>query len=375
MHISRLPARVRWERPFLRIQFTQFPSCFPLGRVRPSFGAANLVQTMSFMKKVRRRDLKRSETLIGSGDEATHKALQTGYPRFVYHRFVRKVTFFLKTLTQGQLFDVCRDKFAQFDETCMVFPSRKAATQCKAWIKLQSPIATVRVVEQRLITENVTTSTECMPAVTLYIVVLPLDAARIAKTFWQHSGNIITSRQAEHCLSLMNANERVMLDSIGEHMLQQRARNPLYFAKGPLASSPSTESSPVEGKDLDDYVEQRFGRILDVSMADKAKRLLRRRIAGVVSPDQDDPVTDPVDRGVVGLTEDHVYLLPCGMNAIFTAFVIASRIYPQRKSVQFGCVLCVCANGLDFLIWTHSRFWKSLDQAATFSDTATRQTL
>jgi cystathionine gamma-synthase len=199
----------------------------------------------------------------------------------------------------------------------------------------------VRIVEQRLISENVLASTDGMPAVTLYIVVFPLELSRVAKTFWQHSGHIISSRQAEHCLSLMNANERVMLDSVGEHMQQQRARNPLYFAKGPLASSPAESpvaSSPVEGKDLDDYVEQRFGRILDVSMADKAKRLLRRRIAGVVSPDQDDCTPDPVDREVAGLAEEHVYLLPCGMNAIYTSFIIASKIYPDRKSVQFGYV-------------------------------------
>ncbi|GAA5963066.1 hypothetical protein JCM3765_001756 [Sporobolomyces pararoseus] len=98
------------------------------------------------------------------------------------------------------------------------------------------------------------------------------------------------------------------------------------------------------------YVEERYGRNLDLSLAPLAKLAMRRRIAGVLAeqPGQAIDVKDIQNaqgaestRGVQGLTEDDVWLYSCGMNAIFHAHLLAMETRkaegkPVGKSVCFG---------------------------------------
>ncbi|GAA5977635.1 hypothetical protein JCM11641_006882 [Rhodosporidiobolus odoratus] len=102
------------------------------------------------------------------------------------------------------------------------------------------------------------------------------------------------------------------------------------------------------------YVEERYGRNLDLSLAPLAKLAMRRRIAGVLreQPGEAIPVEEmekhkaqqareESTRGVVGLTEDDVWLYPCGMNAIFHAHQLAMAARKGQgkevgKSVCFG---------------------------------------
>jgi cystathionine gamma-synthase len=51
----------------------------------------------------------------------------------------------------------------------------------------------------------------------------------------------------------------------------------------------------------------------------KAKQILRQRVASLL-----------------GVPENHVYLFSSGMAAIYTAYRCVSRLFPERKSVQFG---------------------------------------
>jgi cystathionine gamma-synthase len=132
-------------------------------------------------------------------------------------------------------------------------------------------------------------------------------------------------------------------------------------------SEPSSLSNSVEGLpppilengtlaiDQDEdvlarYVEERYGRNLDLSLAPLAKLAMRRRIAGVLAeqPGQAIAVEDIQNaqgaestRGVQGLTEDDVWLYSCGMNAIFHAHLLAMETRraegkPVGKSVCFG---------------------------------------
>ncbi|GAA6060528.1 hypothetical protein JCM10212_005609 [Sporobolomyces blumeae] len=98
------------------------------------------------------------------------------------------------------------------------------------------------------------------------------------------------------------------------------------------------------------YVEERYGRNLDLSLAPLAKLAMRRRIAGVLAeqPGQAIAVENikhaqgaESTRGVKGLTEDDVWLYSCGMNAIFHAHLLAMETRkaegkPVGKSVCFG---------------------------------------
>ncbi|GAA5916585.1 hypothetical protein JCM6882_002551 [Rhodosporidiobolus microsporus] len=113
---------------------------------------------------------------------------------------------------------------------------------------------------------------------------------------------------------------------------------------------------PVEQDEdvLARYVEERYGRNLDLSLAPLAKLAMRRRIAGVLREtpgaairveDQRAPgaegAREESTRGVDGLTEDDVWLYPCGMNAIFHAHQVAMEARRRGggevgKSVCFG---------------------------------------
>lgn len=98
-------------------------------------------------------------------------------------------------------------------------------------------------------------------------------------------------------------------------------------------------------KDHSVYLEERYGRNLSLSSASSAKRVLRRRIAGVLIKDTatpDLPIQEeemeigPSTRGVSTLSEDDVYLYPTGMSAIWSAHHLARMTRPDAKSICFG---------------------------------------
>ena len=197
--------------------------------------------------------------------------------------------------------------------------------------------------------------------VSVYIVLFPEDAFPIAKQFWQHSGDIFSSRAAEYCLRIMDENEmaRNTMNTQDESSISgpcRRSHGHRYGSAGGHGSSTAQKSPTFD--QLDDienstYLEERYGRNLPVAFADRAKCALRRRIAGVVTeadhainvdvpPAESDPTIDMQRqatgiRGVQGLSEDEVYLFPCGMSAIYHAHRAALGAGDALlKSVCFG---------------------------------------
>ena len=198
-------------------------------------------------------------------------------------------------------------------------------------------------------------------SVNLHIVLFPPDAFSVAKQFWQHSGMGISSRLAEHCLSILPEDT---LRAGGPSppptpRFQTKIHNRHYSAKPRKSASPPTPPSPpktcIEDEKLQPdqnvYVEERYGRNLPISYAASAKRALRRRIAGVlirdnVSDCQGEPCAGdknlevgPSSRGIAEVSEDDVYLFPTGMSAIWSAHNLALAVRPVAKSVCFGYVL------------------------------------
>ncbi len=89
------------------------------------------------------------------------------------------------------------------------------------------------------------------------------------------------------------------------------------------------------------YLEERYGRNIAVSNADLAKRALRRRIAGIIAPDENMMFLAPEEdlhgpRRRVKVTEHDVFLFPAGMSAIWNAHQLALSALPPAKSVCFG---------------------------------------
>lgn len=105
-----------------------------------------------------------------------------------------------------------------------------------------------------------------------------------AKQFWQHTGEIVSSRMAEFCLARLATDTK---------------------------RTPSPPQKPVGSEeDTDKFVEERFGRNLDLSFADEAKVALRRRISAKINE---------TATGSITTSENDVYLYPTGMNSIFSA--------------------------------------------------------
>jgi cystathionine gamma-synthase len=103
------------------------------------------------------------------GEARVVQKLTTGYPRFVYNRFCR------------DLFAECLRRFGAPNESCLAFPSQQSATQCAEFVrrKADGPVAVHDI-------------GKCGA----WCVTLPEKAAAIAKSFWQHAGVGISSRQA-----------------------------------------------------------------------------------------------------------------------------------------------------------------------------------
>lgn len=243
----------------------------------------------------------------------------------------------------------------------------------------------------------------------------PLQAVGVAKQFWQHTGDGISSRLAERCLILLGAITCPTsdLDQVEGEMNSARGvkvRNRYYTKLGnsiplfgsnmkdekdlstptistkskgrygtqrskPLGGGGGAEEDPLsrsidsislvpdpevpwdEEEVLSRYVEERYGRNLDISLALIAKLAMRRRIAGVLR-ESSIPGTPTLmkgeenneggeeresTRGVQGLSEKDVWLYPCGMSAIYHAhqLAIATRSFQggiPTKSICFGYV-------------------------------------
>jgi len=106
-------------------------------------------------------------------DPRVHERLSTGYPRFVYNRFCR------------DLFEDCEVQFAHPGEACQVYPSRPAAERCAAFLRARSegPVHTEALGRHGTLT-----------------VCFSQRDAGLARDYWQHTGEGISSRQAEVCL-------------------------------------------------------------------------------------------------------------------------------------------------------------------------------
>ncbi|KAJ8295086.1 putative cystathionine gamma-synthase [Rhodotorula toruloides] len=153
--------------------------------------------------------------------------------------------------------------------------------------------------------------------------------------------------------SLANSIEQLSMPSASSSRRpsQDAASSPLPTPATPLLATTNGTSLVEQDEDvLARYVEERYGRNLDLSLAPLAKLAMRRRIAGVLreGPGEAIPVQDMTGakreestRGVTGLTEDDVWLYSCGMNAIFHAHQVAMEAWKREgrevgKSVCFG---------------------------------------
>ena len=274
-------------------------------------------------------------------------------------RLILEYRFFINKSIQS-FADAILGKYGRQNERAILFPSRAVSDRCVDFFRQQAPSlaqSKVRIIElvpneQRAHSMDVKAM---VPKV--FVVLFPEENYSIAKAFWQHSGDGTSSRRAVYCHQLFD--EGLLVES-------SEAESAALFCRGPRryrSSVSSRPSSPMsngaipqaaemlseastETRDPAQFVEERFGRNLDFSLAAKAKLAVRRRIAGSLTADVElkealemrGETSTP--RQASGFSEDDVYLFPTGMSSIFNSHQALLAARGEMKSICYGYVFC-----------------------------------
>ncbi|KAI1105388.1 PLP-dependent transferase [Jackrogersella minutella] len=286
------------------------------------------------------------------GEEWVLGVMITGYPRFFIHKSI-------------QAFG--RDIVARYGTAghqAILFPTRKTANRCLGFIREKAPeslLANLGILH--LVLDPAKKPPESLQSATPSIsaVFCTTEAFPFAKQYWQHSGDGVSSRRAEFCHGLFRENILVPEEQASSPRLTQQklCRGPKRYRRTasvddktngsnganrhyPVTLDTTIDNGVTDTLETSRFLEERYGRNLDLSLVPNAKSAIRRRIAGVLTTDINldsttaFPAMDSNARGISNFKEDDIYLVPCGMNAIFTTHQILLTAREPRKSVNFG---------------------------------------
>lgn len=278
----------------------------------------------------------------------------TGYPRFFIHKSIQA---FAANIIA---------KHGRPGQSAMLFPTRRIAQRCVDFIRAKAEASALTHLSiLTLVLDPARKFAEPLPSLSPSIsaVVYPEDVFPIAKQYWQHSGDGVSSRRAEFCHGLFRDGLLVLdsrLPSPRSSPQQKVRRGPKRYQRTTPDDEPENghrrnhsggagangKASPpaeelADSLESSRFLEERYGRNLDVSFVENAKSAIRRRIAGVLTMDIDLaskslPVMDSNARGVSNLQEHDIYLTPCGMNAIFLTHQALLHARTPQRSVNFG---------------------------------------
>ncbi|KAH7157234.1 pyridoxal phosphate-dependent transferase [Dactylonectria macrodidyma] len=275
------------------------------------------------------------------GEEWVVGRLTTGYPRFFVHK---SIAAFATDIVSHH---------GRPSQQAMLFPTPKVARRCLDFIRQRiSPELSHQL---SVIDLALNTSKDLSPLLkklspTMSAVVFPAEVFPISKQYWQHTGDGTSSRRAEFCHSLFK--DHLLVPTAGAQNSQEAPGRPFrgpkrYQRPGSIDGVPPTNhrtsppNEPEESLESSQFLEERFGRNLNLSMVARAKSAIRRRIAGAFAHEVDLnngplPSMTSNTRGIQDLEEGDVYLYPCGMNAIFNAHRALLKAREPRKSINFG---------------------------------------
>ena len=284
------------------------------------------------------------------GEQWVISQMQTGYPRF----FVQKPITALADL-------IVQRHGSPANQGAILFPCRGAALRFHDFIKRHSSpadAATITVLD--FVTPPGVASLHLASRVfQLSAALYPKRCAKLAKVFWQHTGEGISSRRAEYskkmieegALCLKTAVEDIDLACKGPKRYRRQASSDLNVPRSSALQEVDANglNRAPDRNEQARFVEERYGRNLNLELADKAKKAIRRRIAGSLTSTIDLPTSldQPVDLARQppdprsSLTLSDIYLYPGGMNAIYSTHrTLLSSSSPKdvapRQSICFG---------------------------------------
>lgn len=249
----------------------------------------------------------------------------------------------------------------------MLFPTHATASRCQEFFLRNATNldqTKVRIIDLEPAAAKARAEDFALISPRISAVLFPQDRFSIAKQFWQHSGDGVSSRRAEYCLSLFEKGLLVEASSLDQ--TSRICKGPRRYRKTTSIDIGSQDGVPSNTGEIDptQFVEERFGRNLDLSMTKNAKLAIRRRIAGSLTADV--ALIEALNlekdanrtRQAANFSEDDVYLYPTGMSSIFNAHRNLLRAIGSRKAIVFGSVLFMmhCKHALmmsDSLTSTH----------------------
>ncbi|KAK5105824.1 hypothetical protein LTR62_002127 [Meristemomyces frigidus] len=297
----------------------------------------------------------RSNVAYEEGESWVLDKMQCGYPRFFIHKSIDR---FATSIVQ-QHGDPETEK-------AMLFPTKSCGQGCIDFLIHQNPNADgshIRLLE-------FVPHPEKLPAASLkrvlpraVTVVYPKGLWPTAKVFWQHTGEGLSSRQAEFCQKALDDGSMVERSTLSQPNTPRLSKGPKRYQR-PLSldhgvphatnghgsghqNNTDESSGPTENGVPDSvlFVEERFGRNLDITMAQNAKLAVRRRIAGSLTANEELPQsldTQPSEdmnqreRGVPGFSVDDIYLYPMGMNAMYHTHRALRSTIGELPSIMYG---------------------------------------
>ncbi|GKT89913.1 cystathionine gamma-synthase [Colletotrichum tofieldiae] len=251
------------------------------------------------------------------GESWVVNKMTTGYPRFFIHRSILALAEDLVS------------QYARTGQKAMLFPT----------LGLRG--ADAGVLDFGLdISKDVSPLLRSL-APTVSAVVYSPEVFPIAKQYWQHTGDGVSSRRAEFCHGLLKEGLLAPVERPGSPV-GKVCRGPKRYHRPssiddtkPATHHPADKTNPQSAFETQEslrFLEERFGRNLDLSLVERAKCHGRRhgsehQLAAPISDNS---------RNQKDLQESDVYLFPCGMNAIFNAHQAMLRARGDIKSVNFG---------------------------------------
>jgi cystathionine gamma-synthase len=279
--------------------------------------------------------------------------MQCGYPRFFIHKSIDRLAE-----------SIVRQQGDPDREKAMLVFTASCGKRCREFLLEHSSQADANSIK---ILEFVPDPEKTPPAhlrrvlPRLTAVVYPKELWPAAKTFWQHTGEGISSRCAEFCQRALDDGSMVESSTLSRPTTPRLSKGPRRYQRpvsidhtnshngdGYSSGHANGESKDKAENGVPDsalFVEERFGRNLDVSLAQQAKLAVRKRIAGCLIANEDLPqsleTTPELDnhvrgKDVPGFSINDVYLYPMGMNAIFHAHRSLKLAKGELPSVMYS---------------------------------------
>lgn len=269
------------------------------------------------------------EATVGyeEGEEWVVNKMNSGYPRFFIHNDIQ------------QLSKLIESSYARDNEKCFIFPTYNIAKRCRNFLKekaltLSPPVkANIRILQLSTPPPASVDEESTKIEANIAIVFFPSNLYSLTKQYWQHTGEGISSRLAEYFLSEMKDKLTAEIKSKRSSEVSNGSSNHSQSPRASRSSRSSRSSVSIRNNNLNNktesatFIEERFGRNLDLRFAKEAKKILLERL----SSDFDNDYCD----------SQNTYLYPSGMAAIFNAHRIVLNISEPNdanklKSVCFG---------------------------------------